>query len=160
MAYSVEADGGHLARQALEAQLTQLAASDRNLLGRRPKPEEIAARLKDPAERFELLAQHWRKEAGEEAALPGESAAVAALKKKERTPEGLTAANAALEEALAGKHPVTTEQLEALGKARAQAIPEALLAGGQVDPARVFLISSDSLPPAEGGKVKLELSLK
>ena len=53
----------------------------------------------------------------------------------------------------------TAEQLEAVGKARAQSIQEALLGGGQVDPGRVFLIHADSQPPGES-KIKLELSLK
>ena len=49
--------------------------------------------------------------------------------------------------------------MEALGKARGQAIQEALLGGGEVDPARVFLIRADSQAPGSE-KVKLELSLK
>ena len=118
-------------------------------------------RSQDPEERFELLAAQYRAEAGKDAALPGEAAAFEALKKKERTPESLAAANAALEAEFMAKHPVTPEALEALGKARAQSIQEALLGGGQVDPGRVFLISADAKPPAAGEtKVKLELSLK
>lgn len=115
--------------------------------------------LADPEKRFELLAKHYRAEAGKEAPLPGEAAATEALKKKERTPAALESANEAIENAWLEKHPVTTEQMEALGKARAQSIQEALLGGGEVDPARVFLIGADSQSP-DGGKVKLELSLK
>ena len=159
MAYSAELDGGLIERQALDASLTKLAASQRKLLGGRPNEEEVAAMLADPAERFELLAKHYRAEAGAEAPLPGDAAATEALKKKERTPEALAAANKSIEDAWLDKHPATTEQMEALGKARGQSIQEALLAGGEVDPARVFLIHAESQPP-DGGKVKLELSLK
>jgi len=115
--------------------------------------------LADPEERFEILAKHYRTEAGNEAPLPGEAAATEALKKKERTPEALASANKAMEDAWLEQHPVTTEQMEALGKARGQSIQEALLGGGEVDPARVFLIHADSQAPG-GEKVKLELSLK
>ena len=159
MAYSAELDGDLIGRQALDASLTKLAGSKRKLIGGFPDEEEVAATLADPEERFELLARHYRAEAGAEAPLPGEAAATEALKKKERTPEALDAANEAIENAWLEKHPVTTEQMEALGKARAQSIQEALLGGGEVDPARVFLIRADSQSP-EGGKVKLELSLK
>jgi len=106
-----------------------------------------------------LLAKQHRAEAGEKAPLPGEAATFEALKKKERTPENLAAANKVIEDAFLQQHPVTTEQLEALGKARGQSIQEALLGGGQVDPSRVFLIHADSQPPGES-KIKLELSLK
>ena len=146
-------------RQALEAELAKLAGSQRKLLGGFPDEDVVKESLANPEERFELLAKHYRAEAGEEAPLPGEAAAVEALKKKERTPEAFEAANKALASAWQQGHPVTTEQLEAIGKARAQSIQEALLGGGEVDPARVFLIRADSQPP-DGGKVKLELSLK
>ena len=88
MAYSAELDGGLIAEQALEAELTKLAGSQKNLLGRRPDAEEVAAMLANPEERFELLATHYRAQGGAEATLPGEAAAFEALKKKERTPEG------------------------------------------------------------------------
>jgi hypothetical protein len=159
MAYSAELDGDLIGRQALAADLAKLAGSKRKLLGGFPDEEEVKETLANPEERFELLAKHYRTEAGEEAPLPGEAAAYEALKKKERTPEALEAANEALADAWQEKHPVTTEQMEALGKARARSIQEALLGGGEVDPARVFLIRADSQSP-EGGKVKLELSLK
>ena len=71
------------------------------------------------------------------------------------------AANATLEAEFMAKHPVSPEALEALGKARAQSIQEALLGGGEVDPGRVFLITAEPKPPDPvATKVKLELSLK
>ena len=89
MAYSAELDGGLIGRQALDASLAKLAGSQKKLLGGRPDEEEVKAMLADPAERFEILAKHYRAEAGAEAPLPGEAAATEALKKKERTPEAL-----------------------------------------------------------------------
>ena len=158
MAYAVDLDGGLIARQALESSLTRLAGSKRGLLGR-PDAEKVAAMLQDPEQRFDLLAEQYRAEGGKDAPLPGEAAAFEALKKKERTPEALSGANKAIEDAWLEQHPATTEQLEALGKTRAQSIQDALLADGQVDPGRVFLIHSDSQAPG-AAKVKLELSLK
>jgi hypothetical protein len=159
MAYSAELDGGLIARQALEAELKKLAGSQKRLIGGRPDEDEVAAMLVDPEQRFEILGKHYRAEAGGEAPLPGEAAAFEAFKDKERTPEGYAAANRSLEDEWLGKHPATTEQMEALGKARGQSIQEALLGGGEVDPARVFLIHAESQPPG-AGTVKLELSLK
>ena len=96
MAYSAELDGGLIESQALDASLAKLAGSQKKLLGGRPDEEEVAAMLADPEQRFELLAKHYRAEAGAEAPLPGEAAAFEALKKKERTPEALAAANEAM----------------------------------------------------------------
>lgn len=159
MAFSADLDGALIAQQALEASLGKLAGSQKKLLGGRPDATEVAAMLAEPEARFELLAKHHRVEAGTEAPLPGEAAAFEALKKKERTPEGLAAANTALAADWLGRHPATPEQLEALGKARGQAIQDALLGSGEVDAARVFLIHADSQPPG-AARVKLELSLK
>ncbi len=159
MAYSAELDGGLIARQALEAELAKLAGSQRKLIGGFPDEEEVKAALAKPEERFEILAKHWRAAEGEEASLPAEAAATEALKKRERTPEALAAANEALENAWLEAHPATVEQMESLGKARGQSVQEALLGSGEVEPARVFLIHAESQPP-DGGKVKLELSLK
>lgn len=159
MAYSAELDGGLIARQALEADLKKLAGSQKKLLGGRPDEAEVGVMLADPEQRFELLAKHYRAEAGGEAPLPGEATAFEALKNKERTAEGYAAANKAIEDEWLAKHPATAEQMEALGKARGQAIQEALLGAGEVDPARVFLIGVDSQAPG-AATVKLELSLK
>ncbi len=159
MAYSQQLDGGLIARQAMDASLAKLAGSQKKLLGGRPDEEEVQEMLADPEERFELLAKQYRAQAGEEAPLPGEAAAFEAMKKKERTPETVAGANQAIEDAWLEQHPATEEQLEALGKSRAQSIQEALLGSGEVDPARVFLINAPSQAPG-ADKVKLELSLK
>ncbi len=105
MAYSVALDGDLIAKQALDASLAKLAGSQRKLLGGRPDAEEVTAMLAEPAERFELLAMQYRAEEGEKAPLPGEAATVEALKKKERTPENLAAANQAIEGALLAQAP-------------------------------------------------------
>jgi outer membrane protein OmpA-like peptidoglycan-associated protein len=54
---------------------------------------------------------------------------------------------------------VPDTDLEALGKQRAQAIKDLLLAGGEVDPSRIFMVSAPPKSDA-GEKVKLELAVK
>ncbi|MGE0031218.1 MAG: DUF748 domain-containing protein [Steroidobacteraceae bacterium] len=54
---------------------------------------------------------------------------------------------------------VTDAELAALADARAQAVQEALLADGGIDPARVFLIRGEPAT-ADGGTVTMVLSLK
>ncbi len=160
MTYSAELDGDVLGRKQLEETLSTLAGNQKKLFGK-PDAEDVALSLQDPEKRFELLSAQYRAETGEDAELPEVAAGYEALKKRERTPEGLASANEALETALLAKHPVTTETLEALGKARAQSIQDALLGSGEVDARRVFLISADAKPPGPGDmRVKLELSLK
>ena len=159
MAYSAELDGELISRQALEADLRKIAGSQKKLIGGRPDAEEVEAMLADAERRFELLVKRYRTEAGEEASLPAEAAAFEALKGRERTPEGYAAANKSIEDDWLARHPATAEQMEALGKARGQSIQAVLLGGGEIDPARVFLIHAESQPPG-GEKVKLELSLK
>jgi len=65
----------------------------------------------------------------------------------------------ALEGALLQKITVNDSELVRLGQRRARAVQDALLSGGQVDPARVFVINAPPRP-ASGERVNLELSLK
>jgi len=161
MTYSAELDGPLLGRQQVDRKLTALAGSDRNFLGQQPDAEKVAAILQDPEKRFELLANAYRGDAGKEAPLPTQTAAFDALKKKERTPELLAAANAEMESALIANEPVPESALEAIGKSRAQSIQEALLGSGTVDASRVFLITAEAKPSdVSEGKVRLELSMK
>ena len=161
MTYSAELDGPLLGRQQVDKKLSTLAAGDRNFLGKQPDAEQVAAMLQDPEKRFELLAGQFRLDGGKEAVLPAQAAAYEALKKKERTPELLAAANAEMEAALLAKEPVPESALEELGKARAQSIQEALLGSGAVEASRVFLITEEAKPSnATEGKVRLEISLK
>jgi uncharacterized protein involved in outer membrane biogenesis len=54
---------------------------------------------------------------------------------------------------------VSDAELRSLGQQRAEAMQKILLAGGQIDPARVFLVVSDKAK-AQGALVRLELSLQ
>ncbi|HVO00081.1 MAG TPA: DUF748 domain-containing protein [Steroidobacteraceae bacterium] len=54
---------------------------------------------------------------------------------------------------------VGDDELKSLAQARAQALQQALLHDGQVDPARVFLVANDKVQ-LQDGTVRLELSLR
>jgi hypothetical protein len=64
-----------------------------------------------------------------------------------------------LESQLSPKFQATDVQLEALGQKRGEAVQEALLNGGTLDPARVFLTPNAQLKASEG-KVRMELQMK
>lgn len=120
------------------------------------------APVTDPAQRYHLLSALYRADQGKDAALPDSAQAIeaAAKGKGKAPPPDYTAANAELEAAMQAKIPVSDSELEALGKQRAQAIQDALLGGGQIDPSRVFVIGSAPKPATEKDKVRVELALK
>ncbi len=153
--YSTEVDGAALATQAVDQ---KLAAQDE---GKKKRGTDGAqdGQSADPGERFEQLVAQFRSEAGEKAALPGSVPAVLETRKKKRDPQMLATAIGELEQALREKLAVPPEALEELGQARARAIQDALLGGGEVDPQRVFLVAPEAKPPVDG-KVRIELSLK
>jgi hypothetical protein len=65
-----------------------------------------------------------------------------------------------LEMQLRPKYVATPEQRAALARARADAVQQAVLAGGQVPPERVFLAERASGAGGEAGAVRMELELE
>jgi hypothetical protein len=128
------------------------------LLRTLPKSDELA--LADPARRFELLAAQYRADYGGRAPLPPASLALDAMRKPERTPVAIAAANLEMEQAIVQKHAVTDTDLEQLGQLRARAIQDALLGAGTLDATRVFILGASPSTPTANRKVRLELSLK
>jgi len=116
--------------------------------------------LVDPVQRFHLLAALYRTEQGKDVPLPDAAAAIEVVEKKKAPPGDYAAANTQLESALLPKVEVTDSELESLGRHRAQAIQDALLADGQIDPSRVFIIGTDPKPSTERDRVRAELALK
>ena len=53
---------------------------------------------------------------------------------------------------------IPDSDLQALGRSRAQAIQNAILSDGQVDPARVFIVNAAPRPDS-GDTVKVELGV-
>jgi hypothetical protein len=145
--YSPDLDRAAVAAQRLEGLLRTL-----------PKSDELA--LAEPARRYELLMTQYRADHGAKAAMPPAAVALEAMKKGERTPEAIAAANLEIEQAIAQKHAVTDTDLEQLGQSRARAIQDALLGAGTLDATRVFILGANPSAPTENKRVRLELSLK
>lgn len=64
-----------------------------------------------------------------------------------------------LEAQLKPKFQATDDELKALGQARGEAVQEALLKGGTLDPTRVFMTPNSQLKEVDG-KVRMELQMK
>ncbi len=153
--YSRDLDGPRLAAgklaQALDARVAGTRAARKNPQG------AAQAALADPREHYRLLLEEFRATLGKDAPLPDSAQAVENAKRKEPPP--YEAAIKDLEAALTAHEAVSDADLVALGKDRARAIQDALLADGQIEPARVFIV--DTPPKTEGGaRVKAELALK
>jgi len=107
----------------------------------------------DPATRLEVLSELYRKDVGTEPKYPD---SVTAIKAK---PDSTAAKIDFLSGELRAHVSVSAADLEDLGQQRAQNLQQLLLKDTQIDPARVFLVANDKAK-AEGGKVRLELSLR
>ena len=115
------------------------------------------ADLADPETHFKVLLELYQAELGKDKPVPPSVVAVQQAKRSE-TPayaEAISDLNAALIDHIQ----VPDSDLEALGKQRAQAIQGALVADGQVETSRVFVVSAPAKAPS-GEKVKIELALR
>jgi hypothetical protein len=103
----------------------------------------------EPKKHYELLLDEFREQMGKDAPLPEAVQAVEGAKRGDSPPydEAIPALNAALLEHVE----VPDSELEDLGRRRARAIQDALLAEGKVDAARVFIVATPS-KPGDGGK--------
>ena len=107
-----------------------------------------------------MLVSQYQLDYGAKTALPPAALALSAVKKNERTPDGLTAANKELETSIAQKHAVSDADFEQLGQSRARAIQDALLGAGTLDATRVFILGPKSAAAGDDRRVRVELSLK
>ncbi len=140
-----------------------------------------AAALADPTTRFRLLVADYRKVLGAQQPLPGSAQAIldaqhekhskhgrADTKSKQgqaagpaaAAPPSLQSANEALEAALASHIPVTTQELQRLGRHRARAIQGVLLGGTHLDPSRIFILGPAPTAQADGKRTRLQLGLQ
>ena len=159
MAYSAELDGGLIERQALDASLTKLAASQRKLLGGRPERGGGGSDARRPRRAFRASREALPRGGGRRGAAPRRCRRDRSAQEEGADARGTGGGQQVDRGRLARQASGHDRTDGRLGKARGQSIQEALLGGGEVDPARVFLIHADSQAP-DGGKVKLELSLK
>jgi uncharacterized protein involved in outer membrane biogenesis len=153
--YSKELDRPQLAAARLRDELVARVAGTR--AGKKHPETASEEALGDPEKHYKLLLEQYRESLGKEAPLPESVQAVQAAKGKE-TPPYEPAIND-LDAALISHIDVPDTDLVALGKDRARAIQDALLADGQIEPARVFIVDAPQ-KPAGGDKVKVEMSVK
>ncbi len=153
--YSKELDRPQLAAARLRDELVARVAGTR--AGKKHPETASEEALGDPEKHYKLLLEQYRESLGKEAPLPESVQAVQAAKGKE-TPPYEPAIND-LDAALISHIDVPDTDLVTLGKDRARAIQDALLADGQIEPARVFIVDAPQ-KPASGSKVKVEMSVK
>ena len=153
--YAPAIDRPPLAAAILDAGL--VARYQKSSAGRRHPDTAGKAALSDPARHFGLLVEEYRARRGKDEALPASAVTVQQAKRGE-TP-AYDPAIADLNAALLDTVEVPDDLLVALGKKRAQTIQDALLSGGEVDAARVFIVNSPPKPET-GDKVIVELAVK
>jgi hypothetical protein len=158
--YSPDRDFELLAARQLEARLQALPQPARRNAGANTGAIAGAtvAAPTNPAQRFDLLlALHRAEKAG--APLPPGAQALLAVRASDRDPATLAATIGELETALRASIDSLETPLHALATERARAIQDALLSSGEVEPARVFMLSA-APQPASGDRVRVALSLK
>jgi uncharacterized protein DUF748 len=148
-------DRPQLAQARLDAELAARARNSRQ--GHKQPQEATAAALADPATRFQLLLEQYQADLGKDTQLPASALAAQAAKKKDAAL--LEPAIADLSAGLVAHIEVPDDDLAQLGRARAAAIQNALLSGGQIDPARVFIVNAAPQPDS-GSTVRVELAVK
>ena len=152
---STNLDRPQLARAQLARELSVRAETSRQ--GRKHPEQAAELALADPATHFELLVGQFRADLGKDTVLPPSALAAQGAKKGEDV--SYDAAIHDLESALLAHIQIPDSDLEQLARARASAIQSALLSGGQVDPARVFIVNAQPKPDA-GDTVKVELAVR
>ena len=155
ISYSKELDRPQLAASKLHEELAARVAGTR--AGKKHPQgagEEVFA---DPEKHYKLLLDQYKESLGKDAPLPESVQAVQSAKRKEAPPYEQAIND--LDAALISHIEVSDDDLVALGKDRAKVIQDALLAGGEVDPSRVFIVDAPPKPES-GDKVKVEMAVK
>jgi uncharacterized protein involved in outer membrane biogenesis len=153
--YSTTIDRPQMAAQRLRQAL--LARVQNTRAGRKHPDTAGEVALADPQQHFTLLVEQFQADLGKDTALPPTALAVQQAKRKETPPYDPAIAD--LNAALIGHIQIPQTDLEALGKQRAQAIQGVLLADGQVEPGRVFIVNAPPKPES-GDKVKVEMAVR
>ena len=127
--FSGTLDGPQLAAARLKGELAARALESRE--GRKHPDTAVEVALAEPEKHFRLLVEQFHADLGKDTPLPPAAVAVEQSKRKETPP--YDAAIAELNAALIDHLKVSDADLQALGKQRAQAIQDALLADGQLE---------------------------
>lgn len=147
---------------ALDAQAMQLAAFHAAMAAAGQAPGEAAERYAamDSKERLDVLETLYRERNGEKPSPPEvDRAALDGLSWSERREARRVADVAWLEGQLLPRYAVDDAALAALGRDRAMAIQDALLAPGTLEPSRLFF-AVDQRGVPQDGQVRLELQLR
>jgi len=158
--YSPTLDRSALAHQALEDSL--LGASREALASRkrrRAAQHGATPNLEDPATRFRLLVGVYRERLGSKAALPASAAMVLKAKGRKTAAAPLEAAITALQSAILASIDIPDRDLDKLARHRAAAIQGALLDGTHLDPGRLFILNTATVP-ASAAQIRLQLALE
>jgi len=151
--YSRALDSPQIAARRLQEELRARVLGTRE--GKRHPDTAPELALSDPAKHYALLVEQFHADLGEGAPLPQSAAAVQASKAKD-VPYDQAITD--LQTALVGHIAVPDGDLETLGKDRAQAIQHALVADGQIEASRVFIVNAPQKPDS-GETVKVELAI-
>lgn len=112
-----------------------------------------------PERQVELLGKLYRKQTGEKPEPPEPADAADEATRKQRRAARDQAEAEWLRQQLLARYQPGDDELIQLGRARADAIQDALLGGGELAPERVF-VSTSKAPVAHEGAVRLELGLE
>ncbi|MGX5731113.1 DUF748 domain-containing protein [Pseudoxanthomonas beigongshangi] len=147
---ALDGEADAIARQRLDAAL---------LASRKDGP--VAIETLEDKEQVDLLEALYRQQLGRKPDIPEamEEAGQEAQDRKARKAARQSADVAWLRQALLPRYRPGADELAALGRSRANAVQEALLAGGEVDPTRVFIDAAKG-PAAHEGGARLELGLE
>ncbi len=152
MAVNPDLDRPRLQHDRLQEQL--LGVKRRELLAKRKPVDTLdATALTDRNEYYRLLNEL----ALQDAVISKDEAKQ--LRKDEPAPEMLETAITALEDRVLPTIEVPDTALAELGKRRAQTVQDLLLASGDIEPARVFVITAPPAPD-DGGLIRMDLSLR
>lgn len=146
---AAEADAAALTEQRFHAAIAALH-------GDKPAPDYATL---EADEKLDALKDLYKQALGKKPELPEAPEAAEDATRKEKKAERRQAAIAWLEQQLRPRYKVEEAELIALGQARAVAVQESLLAGGELDPTRVFMAAGQA-PVAKDGVLRMELGLK
>jgi hypothetical protein len=154
MVSSVTLDGPRMAQKKLHDELAARVMDTRQ--GKKHPDTATEAALADPQTHFKLLLEQFQADLGKDAQLPPSVLAVQQAKAKDAAYDP---AITDLKSALISHLTVSDNDLQALGKARAQAIQDALVTAGQIEPERIFIVNA-APQNHSGDAVKAELAVK
>lgn len=147
-----DVDGMALARQKLEAAATATVKAGK---------ESTPFAEWQPKQQLAALEDVYKQQFGSKPDIPKTEAApeTEEASRKEKRAARKSAESQWLETQLLPKFQPSTAELAALGQARGEAVQDALLKGGTLDPARVFLTPNAALTENDG-KVRMALQMK